>query len=434
VAIPELGTLPRGEPLRSSLIPAALRDARAKRCLVILSQAYVPDPAAVGQYLHDVAVAMVQRDYRVVVFTADRGYEDPTQHHPRYECIDGVHVVRLPLSSFGKRSLVTRLLGGSIFVSEAAVLAASLPRIDHLLVSTSPPMCALAGIALRRLRGAPLTFWAMDINPDQIVATGKLHATALPVRAFDWMNRQTLAHAQSVVVLDRFMATRLQAKLDIGERLRVLPLWPLFEPSASAAQSDNGFRREHGLGDKRVVMYSGNLSPVHPIATLLEAMRALTDDPRLLFMFVGGGQGRDDIARFVREHNLANVRLLDYQPLADLPVSLTAADLQLVVMGDAMVGIVHPSKIYTALAAGRPILALGPRRSHVGELVERHDLGWRIDHGDVAAATSALREFARAAPTTLAELGRRSRALATAEFAKEHLLGQFCDWLEPVSS
>jgi colanic acid biosynthesis glycosyl transferase WcaI len=413
-------------------VPAALKDARSQRCLVILSQAYVPDPAAVGQYLHDVAIAMVRRDYRVVVFTADRGYEDPSQRHRRYECLDGVHVVRMPFSSFGKRSLATRLIGGSIFVSEAALLAASLPRIDHVLVSTSPPMCALAGIALQRLRAAKLTFWAMDINPDQIVATGKLSPTALPVRAFDWMNRQTLAHAHSVVALDRFMATRLQGKLEIGAKLRVLPLWPLFEPEHSAAPSgaDNEFRRAHGLAGKRVVMYSGNLSPVHPVATLLEAVRALADDPRLLFMFVGGGAGRDEIARFVREHALTNVRLLDYQPLADLPMSLSAADLQLVSMGESMVGIVHPSKIYSALAASRPIFALGPRHSHVGELVERHDLGWRIDHGDVAAAVAALREFSMAPPAALAAFGQRARQLATETYAKVRLLNQFCDWLD----
>jgi len=74
--------------------------ARAQPTLVLFSQVYVPDPAAVGQYMHQAAAAMVQRGYRVIAFAADSGYEDPAQRFPRYERMDGVHVVRLPFSSF----------------------------------------------------------------------------------------------------------------------------------------------------------------------------------------------------------------------------------------------------------------------------------------------------------------------------------------------
>src|SRR5688572_1715009 len=104
-----------------------LAGARDKPTLVLLSQVYVPDPAAVGQYMHEVAAAMVQRGVRVIVFAADSGYDDPSQHYARYERIAGVHVLRLPLSSFGKSSLPVRLIGGGVFTCQAALLAASLP-------------------------------------------------------------------------------------------------------------------------------------------------------------------------------------------------------------------------------------------------------------------------------------------------------------------
>src|SRR5687768_718679 len=97
---------------------------RTQKTLVLISQVYVPDPAAVGQYMHQAAAAMVQRGYRVIALAADSGYEDPTQRFARYERLDGVHVVRLPFSSFGKNSLRDRLLGGSIFTTEASLLAA----------------------------------------------------------------------------------------------------------------------------------------------------------------------------------------------------------------------------------------------------------------------------------------------------------------------
>jgi len=400
--------------------------------LLLISQVYVPDPAAVGQYLHEVAVAMVERGNRVVVLTSDTGYEDPTQRYPRYERLDGVQIVRLPLSSFGKQNLRARLVGGSIFTCEAGLVAACLPRIDHVLVSTSPPMCALAGITVSRLRRVPLSFWAMDINPDQIVTTGRMGPDALPVRSFEWMNRQTLTHAHNVITLDPFMAERLNRKVPIADKLRVLPPWPLFSPDAGSPHAGQTFRTEHGFGNKRVVMYSGNLSPVHPVDTLLAAARELRDDSRLLFVFIGGGLERRTIERYVAQHNLSNVRLLPYQPLSRLNESLSAADVHLVSMGQAMVGIVHPSKIYSAMAVGRPIFALGPRRSHIAELVHRHELGWHIEHNDIAGAIHILREIAQLERPHLASLGARARAAVSECYSKAQLLDQFCHWLTPT--
>ncbi|HTU57066.1 MAG TPA: glycosyltransferase family 4 protein, partial [Polyangiales bacterium] len=356
--------------------------ARTQPTLVLFSQVYVPDPAAVGQYMHQAAAAMVARGYRVIAFAADSGYEDPSQRFARYERLDGVHVVRLPFSSFGKNSIRNRLLGGSIFTTEAALLAAALPRVDHVLVSTNPPMIGAAGIALALSRRSRLSLWMMDINPDQIVATGRMAANSLPVVGFDWLNEHTFLRAQNVITLDPFMAERLQAKSAACPTPEVIPPWPILSVGELDRRAGQRFRAAHGLTDKRVVMFSGNLSPLHPVDTLLEAARTLQDDPRLEFVFVGGGSARERIAAY----GLRNLRFLPYQPLSELEESLSAADVHLVSMGDAMVGIVHPSKIYSAMAVGRPILALGPQRSHIASLVREHQIGWHVEHGAVDAA------------------------------------------------
>jgi len=401
----------------------------ARPCSLLITQVYVPDPAAVGQYMHEVARALVARGQRAIVLAADSGYDDPSLRYPRHELLDGVEVVRLPWASFGKARLSVRLLGGCIFTGEAALLAAALPRVDHVLMSTSPPMVALAGLTVSLAQGAPLSFWAMDLNPDQIVATGRLAPNALPVRGFDWLNRHTLVHARSIITLDHFMAERLAAKAPIAPKLHVIPPWPLFMPSGLGSDAGQRFRRAHGWEGKRVVMYSGNLSPVHPVETVLHAARELRDDSRLLFAFVGGGLGRDAIARYVAEHALPNVQLLPYQPVSELSESLSAADVHLVCMGENMVGVVHPSKIYSALAVARPILALGPRGSHIAELVLAHGVGWHVEHGDLAGAVRALRELAGEDAAALERRCARAAALAHARFDKRALLDQFCDRL-----
>ena len=272
---------------------------------------------------------------------------------------------RLPLSSLGKSSITLRLVGGAIFLVQAMLRGLFVRNLKCILVSTSPPICPIAGVFLSRARRAPVKFWAMDINPDQMIAFGKIGEHSLPARVFDWMNRMILRRSSDVVPLDRFMAASLERKTPIESKTSIMPPWPHIDRvDETIPHEENPFRERHGLKGKFVVMYSGNISPAHPVTTILEAAERLQDEERLLFLFIGGGLGMAEIKRFVEEHQLSNVNCLPYQPLSELRYSLSAADVHLISMGNEMVGIVHPCKVYGAMAVGRPLLLVGPRPCH----------------------------------------------------------------------
>ena len=99
-----------------------------RRTVVIFSQVFVPDPASVGQHIYDVAVELVRRGFRVRVFTADRGYDDPTIKYPRKEVREGVEITRLPLASFGKKSILTRAVGTASFMLQAIARGMTTPN------------------------------------------------------------------------------------------------------------------------------------------------------------------------------------------------------------------------------------------------------------------------------------------------------------------
>src|SRR5262249_9204014 len=152
--------------------------------------------------------------------------------------------------------------------------------------------------------------------------------------------------ARKVVVLDRFMREKVRAKGVPAEKIAVIPPWSHDKSIGYDKLGRNLFRAEHGLASKFVVMYSGNHSPCHPLDTVLEAARQLASDSAIPFCFVGGGSEMAKVKEFAGRHSLDNVVCLPYQPLEHLSASLSAADLHLVVMGDAFVGLVHPCKIY----------------------------------------------------------------------------------------
>jgi len=394
--------------------------------IVILSQVYAPDPASVGQHMADAAAELARRGHRVVVFTADRGYDDPSARYPAREEVDGVEIIRLPYCSFGKRSIGVRLLGGFSFVLQAIVRSFPLGHLDVILVSTSPPVAPLGALVIAALRSAAIKYWVMDLNPDQIVALGMLGPHAIPVRMFEWLNRRILRAAADVVVLDRFMADRINRKVDVSQKLVIIPPWPHDDHLGDVPPGANPFRRLHDLDGKFVLMYSGNHGPTNPIQTVLEALRRLEQEPRLVGLFVGGGIGK----REVEALESPGIRSLPYQPLSDLKYSLSAADVHLVTIGSDAVGIVHPSKVYGALAVGKPILLLGPLESHVGDLLREADIGWHIDQGDVEGAVVLLRRLLQAPAEEVAARGARGRVLVRTKFGKERLCGAFCDIVE----
>jgi glycosyltransferase involved in cell wall biosynthesis len=242
-----------------------------------------------------------------------------------------------------------------------------------------------------------------------------------------WMERAILRKADHVVALDRYMAGKLEAKHELNGKLDIIPPWPHEDHLEPIPHAANPFRRAHALDNKFVIMFSGNLTIAADVDTILEASLHLADDPRLVFLFIGGGAGKKRVEQFIAEHQPANVVSLPYQPLDQLRYSLSAADVHLVSVGNVLVGLSHPCKVYGAMAVARPILLLGPRPCHVSDILDAHQCGWQIRHGDVDGAVRTIRQILNTDAAELGRMGERARQAVAENFAMRRLLGQFCD-------
>jgi hypothetical protein len=409
-----------------------MADASAKKTLLVFSQTFVPDPASVGQHMADVAFEMGRRGHRVLVYTARRGYEDPSVVYPAREYHEGVEIRRLAFSSFGKKNLLVRAFGTFTFLMQCLFAGLFTPNLGAIFFSTSPPLIGAAAATIRIIRRVPIAYWAMDLNPDQLIAMGKIGPRSFTARVLEGVNRFILRRSALVVALDRFMADRLRRRGVPDSKMLVMPPWPLEDCMEPVGRDENPFRAAHGLGAKFVIMYSGNHSPANPLRTLLDAAVRLKDDDALRFLFVGGGLGKREVEATIREHGLTNTVSLPYQPLESLGNSLGAADVHVVSLGENMVGIIHPCKVYGAMAVGRPILFLGPRPSHVSDLLDGHSIGWHVSHGDVDGTVAAVEAMRRTPPETLARMGQTARRVLQAEMGQAILCGRFCDALERV--
>ena len=347
---------------------------------------------ATGQYLSEVAAALAEKGHEVTVVTGRRAYDDPDKLFPARETWRGVRIFRIFSTRFGKATKWRRAADFASFIANCCARLAFLPRHDVVMALTTPPLISFIGAWRAKLWRAPFCYWVMDMNPDEAVAAGWLRADSFVGKMLERMSRFSFHRADRIIALDRFMRDRIVAKEIALEKIAVIPPWSQDNDVRFDAVGREQFRKAHGLQDKFVVMYSGNHSPVHPLDTMMQAAEWLKDDPSIAFCFVGGGSEFKRVQRWAEERRKAEsgkrkaeILCLPYQPLAQLSASLSAADAHVVAMGDAMLGLVHPCKIYNVLAVSAPVIYIGPKPSHVTEILDR--LGGehpsiRLAHGE----------------------------------------------------
>src|SRR3954467_12189629 len=98
-----------------------------RKTLLVFSQTFVPDPASVGQHMADVAVEMARRGHRVRVYASARGDENPSVRYPKRENLHGVDVRRFGFASFGKKTILLRILGTASFMIQAIWVVLTTP-------------------------------------------------------------------------------------------------------------------------------------------------------------------------------------------------------------------------------------------------------------------------------------------------------------------
>jgi glycosyltransferase involved in cell wall biosynthesis len=252
-------------------------------------------------------------------------------------------------------------------------------------------------------------------------------------RLLMWMGDLVFRWADRIIALDRFMKGYIEGRRAEPAEVFVVPVWPVMTGLYEGPRDSNPFRLEHGFGNRLVVMYSGNHSVVHPLDTLLNAALRLRADPRFLFLFIGGGVRKQDVTSFRERHGLSNVQQLPFQPREKIHLSLGSADIHVVVQGEGVVGFTHPNKIYGAMFIGRPILAVGPRPSHITDILDECPGNIQVRHGEDEELARALLDFADRGRQPQEETGCRNREYASRHYSPSRLIHQMTEVLEELA-
>jgi colanic acid biosynthesis glycosyl transferase WcaI len=397
--------------------------------ILILSQVFFPDTVSVSQHISDLAFKLTEEGNSVTVFTSCFPYEEKNAKYETSDFIRGVKIHRLIQTSFGKRNVFSRLVDFFSFYCSITWKLIFIRRnsYDVIIGTTVPPLLSLIGILIAKRKKMKFVYWIMDLQPELSISSGLIKKKSLIARLFTLLGNYIIKHSDRIVSLDRFMTSYLISRGATENSISTIPVWPVMDEIFNGDRMSNPFRIQNNFGNKIVVMYSGNHAYVHPLDTLLEAALKMRENSKILFVFVGGGVRKKDVTEFKNKYHLNNIIQLPFQPRENIHNSLGASDIQVVILGDGQVGYTHPNKVYGALYVAKPVLYIGPKKSHVGDILDNLNGNIFVEHGQIDSLVNQLEQFSNLASDVLEIIGNDNRKYAELNFNPDFLKTKMVD-------
>jgi colanic acid biosynthesis glycosyl transferase WcaI len=394
--------------------------------ILLLNEYYPPDTSATAKMAAQVAETLAQQ-HQVTVLAGRPSY-DPEEYYPfallRSDVRNNVTVERVGSTVYPRHQMRRRISNYLSYLALAVPRALAI-HADVVLAMTDPPVAGIAGAYIARLGGRPFVYNIRDLYPDMAVG-GDIVRPSRWVKRWERMHRGALRQAARVIVLGDDMRDRILSKGIDPERVVVVRDGATFP--ASLPEGGDPVVKEIRSGFPFVALHAGNLGFYGAWTTLLKAADILRSESAGL-VFIGDGANRAALEAMAA--NSPNVRFLPFRPAEQVPHVMMAGDIHIVTVRRGLEGVVVPSKLYSILAVGRPVLAVAAAESDAARIVVESGCGLAADPDDPAAVAAAIREL-RNDPARLAGMSCRAREAAE-KYARVNELRRFAGIIEDAA-
>lgn len=350
--------------------------------LLIINQYFYPNIAATAQLLTDLSEDLADKDIDVTILTSHSSYLkgrlDVNKNGKYFKSA----VIRLNSFTFGKTNTIHRILDYFSFYILAILKSLILPKHDVTLIMTNPPLIFFIGPIIKVFKKSKIICLVEDLYPDTAIALGFLKAKNLFVRIINLVSKLVFKYADMVIAISKNMETRLIEKGVEKNKIVIIDNWADKNQIYPVTEKDNWFLKEHNLQNEFIIEYSGNMGLGHDFDTILKSSEKLKQYENIKFLFIGDGGRKQEILRYQENKKLKNIIFLPYQDRKDLACSISAGDISIISLKAELEGCIMPSKLYGILAAARPIIFVGDKRSDIADIINKANCGFQIDEGD----------------------------------------------------
>lgn len=404
--------------------------------ILLIASYYAPDGGPAAPLFTMLCEGLVRRGHDVTVLTAVPHYPSgkvPETFHTKgvKESLEnGVRVLRVGLPSVDRSRLSKRMYQFLAYQWNALRLG---PKNDFDVVMTHTPAMEIWLPFLRYVVWGrkPFLYSIHDVYPEVGIRLG-IFRNALVIKIVDALENHCLRHAWRVRVLSQSFIQGLLDKHISQEKIDLVYDWVEID-AIKPMPRVNAFSDEYGLSDKFVLLYAGNIGLVQALDKIIDAAHLLRDDPDILFAFVGDGAGKSMLVEKVQQLGLTNVKFIPYQPRQRMPEIFAATDVALVSLKKGTAFGALPSKTFSILSSGRPVLACIDEGSDAWNLITRANAGVCVPPEQPELIAQAMRDL-KANREQCAVLGQNGRTYITQFHSPEYAAKIFEQIFEKVIS
>jgi colanic acid biosynthesis glycosyl transferase WcaI len=394
--------------------------------ILTLSHFYVPEP---GFKIHLLAKDLSLRGHQVTSITGfpnyphGKIYSGYRQRLWRWEQMDGVRVLRLPLYPDHSRSVVRRILNYLSFAASATALGPIFcDSADVMWVYQPPLTVGIPAVWISLLRRIPFVYEIQDMWPETLAATGMMTSTPA-ARLMSRLAKLIYRQAIAITVISPGFKDNLVSKGVPADKIHVIPNWAdeeIYRP----VPRDEALAAENGMNGRFNVVYGGNMGAAQALENVLETAALLRDLRQIQFVLIGDGIEAATLQKTARERGLDNVRFIKQQPEARMPHFFALADVLLIhLKRDPLFEITIPSKTIAYLACGRPILGTVP--GDAADVVRSAHAGVSCPPEDPQAMAQVLRDLYEMPPSQRDAMGEAGRLAFLENYTRQLLVDRY---------
>ncbi|MBR3779238.1 MAG: glycosyltransferase family 4 protein [Clostridia bacterium] len=255
---------------------------------------------------------------------------------------------------------------------------------DLVFAISNPPINSYVGLKLKKVFQAPFVYMNWDIYPQIIDLTIRNPLVHLVCSWWKGWNNRNYKKIDRMLTIGEVMGESINADLKRPIRVDVMPIAVNTRFLMPMDKLDNPFCREHGLSNKFVVLYSGKMGYGHNIEMILSAAEQLHTYEDIVFVFIGEGQ-KADLVRDAVEQGAANLRLFPLQPEETFRYSMACGDVGLVSEEESFAHLFMPSKTYSMLACGMPVIGICSEHDDLKRLIVDEGVGATVSDGQASS-------------------------------------------------
>ena len=330
---------------------------KKSRDILFLCQFFYPEYISSAQLPFDTVKALQKEGFTVDVLCGYPHEYLDGKDIPVLEEIDGLHIRRLKYIQTGRAGFLGRLINYFSFTFMVLLNLFRTARYRAVVVYSNPPILPWIASWAKVLFGTKLIFVSYDLYPEVATVTNTLREGNIICRLMNHINKCVYRRADHVVALSAEMKEFILQNRDTSrDKVTVIPNWYRDQGERTYIQQDNRFRET--VNGRFVVSYFGNMGTMQDMDTILGAIRELKDDPGIFFLFAGHGNKMEKLKEIVEQEQISNITIHKFLHGKDFEDALAISDCAFVSLEKGATGLCVPSKTYSYMMQGIPLLAV----------------------------------------------------------------------------